>query len=625
MLRLPPNRARLERELDDEVAFHIEERVAALVACGMSERDARDAAARRFGNVDELREFCQSIEVPRMRRMRLHDVVDAWMQDLRLAVRQFKRSPVFVAITVATLALGIGASTTIFSVVNGVMLRSLPYPAPDRIVQIWELGKSGNKNNAADPDLDDWRAESKSFAAIAWFRLGREATVVVGNSSARAQVSPVSAHFFDVLGVRPTSGRVFVGDEVREGGALSVLVSERFWRERLAENPAIVGTTLSMDGTPFMVVGVVPEAVDFPHGAELWVSAEATSQHHTSRTAHNWQVVGRLRDGVTESGARAEVSAITRRAKQLNGTAMDAVDATVVPLLEEMIGKTKPILYLLLGASMVLLLIACANVVNLLVARMASRQGELAVRVALGAGRGRVLQQCLAESLVLSVSGAALGMALAAAGVRALVRLAPPGLSRVEAIRVDGGVLAFAIGVSVIVAVALALVTAWRGTHGDVRETLSQSGRTQAGGRASIGLRRVLVVAQVAMTLVLLVGAALLGRSLVQLLRIDPGFLTENLAVLDLTIPMPGGDSIEFTRRAQSFEDIMARMRAIPGVADVGGVSTVPSAVAETTGASSCSIVRSPRSILARIGKHWARASARSQSNLAVRPTRNTA
>jgi predicted permease len=443
-------------------------------------------------------------------------------------------------------------------------------------VQIWELGKSGNKNNAADPDLDDWRTESKSFVAIAWFRPGSEATVLVGNSSARAQVSPVSARFFDVLGVRPMRGRAFGDDEVREGGALAVLVSERFWRERLAGNPAVVGTTLSMNATSFMVVGVVPEAVDFPHGADLWVSAEATSEHHTSRTAHNWQVVGRLRDGVTEADADAEVSAITRRAKQLNGTAMDAVDATVVPLLEQMVGKTKPILYLLLGASLVLLLIACANVVNLLVARMASRQGELAVRVALGAGRGRVLQQCLAESLVLSITGAALGVVLAAAGVRSLVRLAPPGLPRVEAIRVDSGVLVFAIGVSVIVAGALAVLAAWRGTRGDIRETLSQSGRAQARGTASLGLRRVLVVAQVAMTLVLLVGAALLGRSLVQLLRVDPGFRTDNLAVLDLTIPKPGGDSATFKRRAQDFEDIMARMRAIPGVTHVGGVSTVP-------------------------------------------------
>ena len=237
-----------------------------------------------------------------------------------------------------------------------------------------------------------------------------------------------------------------------------------------------------------MVIGVMPNAVDFPHGVDLWISAEATSRHRTSRTAHNWQVIGRLRDGVSVDQARLEVSEITRRAKQANGTSMDAVDATAVPLLEEMVGKTKPILYLLLGASMVLLLIACANVVNLLVARMASRQGELAVRVALGASRARVLQQCLAESLALSVTGAALGILVAVAGVRALVRLAPPGLPRVDDIRVDAWVLAFAVGVSVVVAVTLALLAAWRGTRGDVRETLSQSGRTQSGGSASVGL-----------------------------------------------------------------------------------------------------------------------------------------
>ena len=575
-VRLPSDRARLERELDDEVAFHIEERVAALVARGMSEPAARDEAARRFGNVDELREFCQTIEVPRMRRTRFREIVGTWMQDFRVAARQFKRSPAFVAVTVATLALGIGASTTIFSVVNGVMLRSLPYPAGDRIVQLWELGARGGEESVADPDLDDWRAQSKSFTAIAAFQQGGEGTVIVGNSSTRARVAPVSGRFFDVLGVRPMYGRVFAGDELRENGALSVLVSEGFWREQLGANPAVVGTTLSIDETAFMVIGVMPSAVDLPHATDVWISAEATSRHHTSRTAHNWNAIARVRDGVSIERAGLEISAITRRAKELNGTTMDAVDATAVPLLEEMVGKTKPILYLLLGASMVLLLIACANVVNLLVARMASRRGELAVRIALGAGRARVLQQCLAESLVLSASGALLGMLLALAGVRTIVRLAPPGLPRVDDIRVDAGVLAFAVAVSVAVAVALALLAAWRGTRGDVREALSQSGRTQSGGGAGVGLRRALVVAQMAMTLVLLVGAALLGRSFVQLLQIDPGFRAENLAVLDLEIPTSGRDGDAVARRAQTFEEILTRMRGLPGVTSAGGVTAVP-------------------------------------------------
>ena len=572
-LRLPASRAHLTRELEDEMRFHLEMRIAELVAGGMRDSDARSEALRRFGDPDDLREYCHSIEVPHMRRMHAREWVEGWAQDFRFASRQFRRAPGFVAVVVLTLALGIGATTAIFSVVNGVLLRALPYPDADRIVQLWELDERRNQIQVADANFDDLRTQSRSFATLAEMS-GVGVITVTGTADAtRARVAVVSHDFFPALGVRPVLGRLFVADEEQHGGRPAIVLAHAFWQRSFGGRAAAVGSVLRIGDGAYTVVGVMPAGVDHPAGVDLWVPREL-DERLPSRTAHNWEVVGRLRPGTTLEQARRDVTTIAKRLKEEYRDMTTMTDVAVVPLREQIVGGTKSTLLLLLGASLVLLLIACANVVNLLVARMAARHGEVAVRLALGAARYRLVQQCLAESLILAVAGGAVGVLLAALGVKLLVALEPGNLPRIQDVRLDWPVLLFALAVSMLTAIGLGVLTAWRGTRGDLRSALSQSQRTQSGAGASERVRRILVVAQVALTLVLLVGAGLLARSFIRLLRVNPGFRTERAVVLDVSAPGDGPAGIR--ERVHLYDALIDRLRAIPGVTAVGGVNAMP-------------------------------------------------
>jgi predicted permease len=564
-LRLPSNAERLEHELDDEVRFHIEMRIRELVAGGMSEDDARAEALRRFGDTDDLRDYCQSIEGPQMRRMRMHEWWEGWMQDVRFAARQLRRSPGFFTVAALTLALGIAASTAIFSVVNGVLLRPLPYPAPDRIVQVFQLDKNGRQMHFSDPNYADIRAQSRSFVAIAEVSHQGNVTVTGTAEPVLARLALASRDFFSVMGVKPLRGRLFVPEEQQENGARAVVVSYRFWQNNLGGSESAQGATLTLDGTDVTIVGIMPPTLDFPLKTDLWAPRE-TRRPLPSRTAHNWPVLGRLAPGVTLDQARADVSGIAKRVKQQVGDDTWMVDARLVPLQEQLVGRTKGTLAVLMAGSLLLLLIACANVVNLLIARMAARRGEIALRVALGAGRGRLIQQCLAESLMLAGAAGVLGIALARAGVRVLFALRPANLPRMEEVRVDWQVLAFAVALSVLAAVVMGFITAWRGTRGDLREALAQSQRA-LGSSSSERIRRGLVVAQVAMAVVLLVATGLFAHSFVRLLAVNPGFRLERQVVVDVTHNGPDRE------RAALYDELLARFRAIPGVRAAGGVA----------------------------------------------------
>ena len=292
-LRLPSNRDRLARELDDEVRFHLEMRIADLVAIGMTEADARAEAACKFGDTDDLREYCQSIEVSHMRRMHARDWAESWMQDLRFTLRHFKRSPGFVAITIATLGLGIGAATSIFSVVNGVLLRSLPYPKADRIVQLWELDKNGNQMDFADPNFTDLQAQSRSFSAVAQFNSGGEVPLVANGEAFRAHLSEVSRDFFKILGVSPIRGRLFAPEEQHPNGTPAALISEGVWRRQFGANPSAIGSRVTIGNQALTIVGVMPAVLDVPPGTDMWLSREVTERVLPSRTAHNWEAIGR--------------------------------------------------------------------------------------------------------------------------------------------------------------------------------------------------------------------------------------------------------------------------------------------------------------------------------------------
>jgi putative ABC transport system permease protein len=568
-LRLPSSRERLARDLDDEVAFHLEQRIAELVGRGMREDEARAEALRLFGDPDDLREYCQSIEVPHMRRMRFHEWWEGWVQDLRFAMRQFARSPGFFAIAALTLALGIGATTSIFSVVRGVLLRPLPYADSERIVQVWQLNGSTRPTQFSDVNFQDVRERSRSFASLAQFQPTGAISVSGIAEPVRVRGAFVTREFFPILRIAPIRGRLFAPEEQRENGTPAVLISHGFWQRNFGGSDSALGSKLLFQGSSFTVVGIMPPTLDFPADVEMWLPRELRPKF-PSRTAHNWQVLGRLADGVTVDQARREVSEIAKQMKRELGEETWMTDATLLTLQEQIVGRSRGTLMVLLAGSLLLLLIACANVVNLLIARMAGRQSEVALRVALGAGRGRLIQQCLAESLMLSLIAGALGVLLAAAGVKLLWALQPGTLPRIQGVRVDVQVLAFAIGICALAALVMGIVTAWRGTRGDVREALAQSQRTQGGSMSSERMRRGLVVAQVAMAVVLLVAAGLFGRSFMRLLAVDPGFRADQRIVVDVSTGDNGAELI------QIYDALLERFRAIPGVRDAGGVNVMP-------------------------------------------------
>ncbi|HEX7117859.1 MAG TPA: ABC transporter permease [Longimicrobiales bacterium] len=501
--------------------------------------------------------------------------METFGRELKHAARTLARAPGFTAVAVLTLALGVGANTAIFSVVEGVLLRTLPYPEPDEIVRVFQVFESGGRGNFSHPNFADVRERNRTFAALAEYAYGT-APVTVGDEAMRVGYASVSGEFFDVMGVRPTIGRGFLPEEADGRGAPVAVVSHAFWQGALGGVRDLSSVTLRSQGGPIAVVGVLPPEFVFPEaggGADVIVPQSLRAD--PSRTAHNWRVIGRLRDGATVEQARQDLTAIARRLKAEHGDGTWMEDAAVVPLHTYLVGDVRPALFVLLGAAGVLLLIACANVVNLLLSRMAARQRELAVRLALGAGARRIAQQFLAEALVLSLAGGAAGVVFAAWGVDALLALEPGRLPRVDEIGINVVVLGFALAVSVGTAAAMGLLMAWRSSRADVRGSLAVSHRTLAGGVSSHRMRGALVVAEVALTIVLLAGAGLLVRSFGRLLAVDPGYRTGGAVVLDLALPSGSGEDQQALRR-RLFTDLVARLRAIPGVEQVGAVDAFP-------------------------------------------------
>jgi putative ABC transport system permease protein len=494
-------------------------------------------------------------------------------QDATYGARLLRKDRAFTLAAVLTLALGIGATTAIFSVVYGVLLRPLPYPRPDRIVQLSEVSAKGTPMRFTDPNFVDVRAQSRSLLGVAEVGAGLE-SVAGGREATRLEVARVSRDFFSVMGVRPVLGRGFVAEDQRVGAAPAVLVSATYWRQVLGGRADLDRARLKIDDHEASVVGVLAAGFHFPDGAEIWVPREREAQL-PSRTAHNWRVVGRLRDGVALTQARAELTGIARRLARQYGQYTDMTDVAVLPLRDALTGKVRSTILVLLGAVGLLLLIACANVANLLLAQVTARAGELAVRVALGAGRGRLLSQFLTEALLLSGAGGVLGVLAARWSVDLLVTWAPADLPRLSEVGVNLPVLWFALGVSIAVAATLGIVSAQRATSGDPQGSLVGAGRDQAGVRGSLALGRMIVTAQLALTLVLLVGAGLLGKSLLRVLAVSPGFRTEQVATMNLALPQIESDA-GGRSRVRFLDDLFDRLRGIPGVQEVGATSALP-------------------------------------------------
>ena len=562
-------------EIDPEIETHLAEKTDALVARGLSPDEARRQARRDFGNVSLTRELSRE-----------EWSFGAWERfagDIRFAVISWRRNPAFAITAILTLALGIGSSTAIFSVADAVLLRPLPYPHPQQIVRIWEQAPNGHTHNFADPNFDDFRTQNNTFAALAVYELGLS-SVSGGSEPARVNVANVSSDFFKVLGVEPFRGRSFDAQEQRLHGAPAALVSHAYWQRYLA-SADFSKTRLRIEGTVYPVIGVMPAGFDFPPGAAVWIPRELAPEI-ASRTAHNWRGLGRVRDGVTVAQAHANLSAIARRIKQRFGKEVDLNDAAVVPLAEALVGDMRAALLTLLTAVALLLLVACANVAGLLVARTSARRKELAVRAALGAGRGRLIQQFLAECFSLSFAGGLLGLLLAAWAVRVLPAILPAKLPRQQTIAINTPVLLFASAAVLAVALTLGLFAAWRADRADLQEALTAGSRGHTGSAASQRLRAFVVIGQIAATLVILVGAGLLGRSFFRLLATSPGFNQQNLITMEFSPPNPQGqffalDQAAIARQVRQLQDISTRLRHIPGVQSVGLAGALPVAAGD--------------------------------------------
>jgi putative ABC transport system permease protein len=568
-LRVLGNRKAADGEIADEVSDYLEEATAAFVNKGLSPDEARRAARLELGSTTAVRE--------QVRGYGWENRVDLFFADLRYAARGLAGNPGFTAVSVITLALGIGASTAIFSVVNAVLLSALPYRDPQKIVRVWEQAPNGHRMNLAQSNFDDFRTQNNTFASLAEYEYGLS-SVSGGSEPVRVNIARVSSGFFRTLGVEPFHGRIFASDEQRPHGAPAVIVSHGYWQRYLGGAADLSKFRLKLEGAVYPVIGVMPEGFNFPPGVAAWFPSELDPEP-PARSAHNWRGLGRVRDGITLALARANLSVIARRIKDQYGKKVDLSDAAVVPLADAMVGDARNALLTLLGAVGLLLLVACANVAGLLLARTSARRKELAVRAALGAGRGRLIQQFLAESFSLSLAGGVLGIVLATWIVHVLPAVLPANLPRQDGIAINTSVLLFALAAIAAVAVSLGLFAAWRAAAGDLQEALTAGSRSYTGTAASQRLRGFLVTGEIATTLVILIGAGLLGRSFLRLIATSPGFRPQNLITMEFSLPIPWNfalDRAAIARQIHLMEDMSTRLRAIPGVENVGLAGALP-------------------------------------------------
>ena len=493
-------------------------------------------------------------------------------REIRHAFRVLRANPMFSVLAVTMLALGIGASTAIFTVVNSVLLASLPYTEPNRIVQLWEVSEEGNRMSLPEANFVDWKAEADSFEFMAMYAAS-EVSVLGGLEPVRVPVAQVSAGFFEAVGVGPFLGVGFLPDHQRSGAEPVAIVSHRFWRDSLGSPASLDGIRLSFSNRIHPVVGVLPTGSEFPTGTDIWTNQEAVGAAlNPSRSAHNWRAVARLGPGTTSAEASAELASIAGR---IHGeyTDVTAVGAVAVPLREQLTGGIRTPLMVLMGAVAILLLIACMNVTSLLLAHMEARQREFAVRMALGATPFQLSRQTLIESVILATIGGLAGLVLSRWGVATLLATVGGNLPRAAEIAPDGRVYGFATLIALTVAIAVGLLPALRFWKGNLADSLKAGGRGQTGGHGRA--RSVLVVAEVAMTIVLLVGGGLLARSLSEMLEVDLGFETRNRLAVELVQPFPEGQAA--TDRLREFQEAFeTRVAALPGVLGVGGIHASP-------------------------------------------------
>jgi putative ABC transport system permease protein len=508
--------------------------------------------------------------------------MDTLVQDLKFGLRSLIRRPGFAITAIATLALGIGATTAIFSVVNAVLLRPLPFPEPDRIVGIVNLWtKTGSRGSTASaPDFHDWKAQSRSFTAMGYW-WGGETSVTLTASADYASVIRVSPGFLEALGARAAVGRLLSEDEQKAGGPLAVVITDAFWKRQFNGDVSAIGTPIKFNDRIFTIAGVLQPGIRYPARADIYVPSWIRPET-PSRSAHNYRVIARVRDGVSIDQARAEMLTIAKQLETQYPQSNTGKLVEVVPLQDLLVGTTRGTLLTLLGAVGLVLLIACANVANLLLARATAREREMVVRAAVGAARGRLIRQLLTESAVLGIAAALLGAWIARVGMLGLVALAPANLPRLDEIHVDLTALGFAIGLALLASCLFGLAPALQSSRIQLVDGLRQGGKGSSIGARTSSARNAFVVAEVALAVVLVVGAALLARSLAAIAAVDMGFTPERLLVLRTSVPVA---SAEQAPRATAFyRDLLSELRALPGVTSAAAVTGLPTQVASNGG-----------------------------------------
>ena len=562
------HRRKREGELDEEVRSHLRMAAQERMEQGETAEQARASAVREFGNVVLVKEVTRGVWG--------WGWLETLLQDVRYGLRQLKRNPGFTAVAVLTLALGIGANTAMFSVVNAALLDPLPYREPSRLVTPW-LAKTAFGDSApgttTDPDYVQWRAQNQVFDDMAAFQ-GQTFNLTGGGEPERLLGAAVTPNLFRLLGVAPALGRTFLSEEQQTGRGNVVLLSHQLWERRFGSNPAIIGKSITLDGTSFAVVGVMPPNFDFPNQSSIWSPLVLTSDQGNATD----QIVARLKPGVTLERARKDVAVIQRRLdRQSHRQNMGGLSYSLVFLKDAMVSKIRPALLILLASVGLVLLIACVNVANLLLARATARQREISIRVALGATRGRILRQVLTESALLAMVGGGLGMLFAAWSRNSLVSLMPqdlaqPGvISRMTTIHIDARVFGFTLLASLGGAVLFGLVAGLKAPSTNAQSSLKEAATALTPSTHLLSLRNSLVIGEFALTLVLLVSAGLLIKSFVRLMEVDPGFQPERVLISNLELP-----STQYhneTQMKEFHDSVMQRIAALPGIQAAGTVS----------------------------------------------------
>ena len=579
-LRLPRSAARIRTDIDDEIAFDIDMRARDLVREGMDARAAQDRAASEFGDLDATRRYCEDIDMQIEAEARRSNVLEDLRADIAIALRGMRRTPLFAAVVLLTLALGIGANTAVFSVVRRVLITPLPFRSPEQLYRLYTTpaATDGDNDKLSLVELTELAAQSRSLVGLTLFGSYQGATYSDDRMADSWQSVSVAPNFFDVLGVRPVLGRTFRAEDFQQGAPNVLIITYQIWQRVFGGDPGVVGRTAQINAKPFRVIGVMPEyfvGPTFNADMLLAFNVDAAARNPRFAGSRAWRSVARLKPGVSLEQWRAELAVLRQHIQAAHPEMKNAGVVLPTPLHEAIVGGAGPVLWLVMGGALIVLLATCMNIAGLFLSRAAARRRELGIRAALGAGRGRLIRQVLAETLLYGIIGGGIGILLGAALKAALLHVTGPMLPKLGDVRMDAGVLLFALAASVASGIVFGVMPAAAATRVDVRDALGDAGgRSASRGTATARGSRLLVAAQVAFALVLVVGASLFVRTFQTLLDTDLGYQTTNhQATFFLNF---GAGYRDPASQAAFVASFTRRLHALPGVTEVGYTVTNP-------------------------------------------------